>query len=36
MTTVTTPVTLPGLDAGTWVIDPSHSEVGFVARHIDA
>ncbi|HET8614777.1 MAG TPA: YceI family protein [Actinomycetales bacterium] len=34
MTTVTTPVTLPGLDAGTWVIDPSHSEVGFVARHM--
>ena len=23
-----------GLTAGTWVIDPSHSEVGFTARHL--
>jgi polyisoprenoid-binding protein YceI len=29
--------TLPGLDgltAGTWTVDPSHSTVGFVARHL--
>lgn len=23
-----------GIQAGTWTIDPSHSEVGFVARHL--
>ncbi len=23
-----------GIQAGTWVIDPSHSEVGFTARHL--
>ena len=26
--------TLPGLSTGTWTIDPSHSEVGFTARHM--
>jgi polyisoprenoid-binding protein YceI len=26
--------TLPGLTAGTWTVDPSHSEVGFVVRHL--
>jgi polyisoprenoid-binding protein YceI len=26
--------TVPGLVAGTWTIDPSHSEVGFVVRHL--
>ncbi len=26
--------TLPGLDAGTWTIDPAHTEVGFAARHL--
>jgi polyisoprenoid-binding protein YceI len=26
--------TLPGLTTGTWTIDPAHSEVGFVARHL--
>ena len=26
--------TLTGLSAGTWAIDPTHSEVGFVARHL--
>lgn len=31
--TVTTS-TLTGLSAGTWAIDPTHSEVGFVARHL--
>jgi polyisoprenoid-binding protein YceI len=25
---------VPGLTAGTWIIDPVHSEVGFVARHL--
>lgn len=33
-TTATQPLTLPGLTAGTWTIDPSHSEVGFVVRHM--
>jgi polyisoprenoid-binding protein YceI len=27
------PTTLDGLTPGTWCIDPSHTEVGFVARH---
>ena len=26
--------TLAGLTAGTWTVDPSHSSVGFVARHM--
>ncbi len=26
--------TLNTLTAGTWAIDPTHSEVGFVARHL--
>jgi len=26
--------TLTGLSTGTWAIDPTHSEVGFVARHL--
>ena len=26
--------TLNGLTTGTWAIDPTHSEVGFVARHL--
>jgi polyisoprenoid-binding protein YceI len=26
--------TLNGLSTGTWAIDPTHSEVGFVARHL--
>jgi polyisoprenoid-binding protein YceI len=31
----TTTFTLPaGLTAGTWAVDPSHSSVGFVARHL--
>ncbi len=29
-----TATTLPGLVAGTWTVDPSHSEVGFVVRHM--
>ncbi|MGN7248997.1 YceI family protein [Janibacter anophelis] len=33
MTDVTTTTALTELAAGTYVIDPSHSEVGFVARH---
>lgn len=32
MTATTT--TLAGLTAGTWEIDPSHSEVGFTVRHL--
>jgi polyisoprenoid-binding protein YceI len=30
----TTAVEVPGLVAGTWAIDPSHSEVGFSVRHL--
>jgi polyisoprenoid-binding protein YceI len=30
----TTAVEIPGLVAGTWAIDPSHSEVGFSVRHL--
>lgn len=33
-TTANQPLTLPGLTTGTWTIDPSHSEVGFVVRHM--
>ena len=29
-----TATTLAGLTAGTWTIDPSHTEVGFVVRHL--
>jgi polyisoprenoid-binding protein YceI len=29
-----TATTLTGLSAGTWTIDPTHTEVGFVARHL--
>jgi polyisoprenoid-binding protein YceI len=33
--TVTTAIeTVPGYLAGTWVIDPVHSDVGFVVRHM--
>ncbi|MBR7743300.1 YceI family protein [Phycicoccus sp. BSK3Z-2] len=31
---MTVTATLPGLSAGTWTIDPLHSEVGFTARHM--
>jgi polyisoprenoid-binding protein YceI len=34
MTTSTAAATVPGYVAGTWEIDPVHSEVGFVARHM--
>ncbi len=27
-------VTATGLSAGTWTIDPSHSDIGFTARHL--
>ncbi len=30
----TTAVEIPGLVAGTWAIDPVHSEVGFTVRHL--
>jgi polyisoprenoid-binding protein YceI len=33
MSTVTTP-TIPGYIAGTWDLDPSHSEIGFSVRHL--
>ncbi|HEY5155757.1 MAG TPA: YceI family protein [Acidimicrobiales bacterium] len=33
-TTATTATTLPGYLAGTWTIDPVHSEVGFSVRHM--
>ncbi|GAA4412577.1 YceI family protein [Fodinibacter luteus] len=29
-----TDTTLKGLGTGTWAIDPTHTEVGFVARHL--
>ncbi|MER7128010.1 YceI family protein [Streptosporangium saharense] len=32
--TVTRTVEIPGYVAGTWTIDPVHSEVGFVVRHL--
>lgn len=32
--TVTQPGTIPGYVAGTWTIDPVHSEVGFSVRHM--
>ncbi|HTT52390.1 MAG TPA: YceI family protein [Streptosporangiaceae bacterium] len=32
--TVSTETTIPGYVAGTWDIDPVHSEVGFSARHM--
>ncbi len=31
---MTATATLTGLSAGTWTIDPTHTEVGFVARHL--
>ncbi|RYE41382.1 MAG: polyisoprenoid-binding protein [Hyphomicrobiales bacterium] len=30
----TAALSLPGLSAGTWAIDPTHSTVGFVVRHL--
>lgn len=32
--TPTPTITAPGLTAGTWAIDPSHSEVSFSVRHL--
>jgi polyisoprenoid-binding protein YceI len=32
--TTTATTALTGLSAGTWTIDPTHTEVGFVARHL--
>ncbi len=34
MTTSTEATAIPGYVAGTWEIDPVHSEVGFTARHM--
>ena len=34
MTDSTTTVDVPGYKAGTWVLDPSHSEVTFSLRHM--
>ncbi len=34
MTAATTQTTIPGYVAGTWNIDPVHSEVGFAVRHM--
>jgi polyisoprenoid-binding protein YceI len=31
---MTTAVTIPGYIAGTWSLDPAHTEIGFVARHL--
>lgn len=33
MTTITAD-TIPGYRAGTWVIDPTHTEIGFSVRHL--
>ncbi len=33
MTTITAD-TVPGYRAGTWVIDPTHTEIGFSVRHL--
>jgi polyisoprenoid-binding protein YceI len=34
LTTAATETTIPGYEAGTWTIDPIHSEVGFSVRHM--
>ena len=34
MTAATTQTSIPGYVAGTWTIDPVHSEVGFSVRHM--
>jgi polyisoprenoid-binding protein YceI len=34
VTTAATETTIPGYQAGTWNIDPIHSEVGFSVRHM--
>ncbi|BDZ53075.1 YceI family protein [Agromyces marinus] len=34
MTTTATAIEIPGYRAGTWTIDPTHSEVGFSVRHL--
>ena len=34
MTTTATTIEIPGYRAGTWKIDPTHSEVGFSIRHL--
>ena len=34
MTTSAETTTVPGYVAGTWTIDPVHSEVGFAVRHM--
>ena len=34
MTDTASTITVPGYRAGTWVLDPAHSEVGFSVRHM--
>ncbi len=34
MTASDTATTIPGYVAGTWTIDPVHSEIGFSVRHM--
>ena len=34
MTATDTLTAIPGYTAGTWTIDPVHSEVGFTVRHM--
>src|SRR4051794_30926304 len=34
MTDTTSTIDVPGYKAGTWVLDPSHSEVTFSVRHM--
>lgn len=33
-TTTASAIEIPGYKAGTWVLDPSHSEVSFSVRHM--
>jgi polyisoprenoid-binding protein YceI len=34
MSVTTSETTIPGYRAGTWTIDPTHSEIGFTVRHM--
>src|SRR6266508_2299770 len=34
MTVTSSKTRIPGYTAGTWTIDPTHSEVGFTVRHL--
>ena len=34
MSDTTTAIDVPGYKAGTWVLDPAHSEASFTVRHM--